>query len=344
MANQSSFIKNLPPSNRNLLINGSMNVNQRFEILNNISYNPIVIKTLPSGLNQYITDRWFAQNIQFPFTSLSGNLVYQTVYDAPTASTSLTKSIQITVQTIKPNLSSTDTFTAVGQQIENVNCNVLKYGTPQALNITISFWVKSSVAGNYTMRYKTFGSLAVPSDNSQYLAQYSINTPNNWEYKSITVPGNTTYTLATAAGGSGLQIAFQLADGTLRQTNLANQWISEGISSPVYRSLNTQTNFVSTLSATFNITGIQLEIGSKATEFEYKPYFVELEACRRYYQKPLMQHSSTKTNVTSFPLPVSMRATPTVVASVTPTSVTKNNVVMPASTSYTLSSLDADYL
>lgn len=264
----------------------------------------------------------------------------------------LTKSLKITVQ--RPKISITDDCYQLEHRIENNIAKNLKYDTSTPLSAALSFWTKSSVPGTYSFRLRT-----EPSTVRAYFTTYTINQPNTWEYKTIIIPPITT----VLANSPRISLAFCFGAGTEQdargnpryQTTRLNEWVAINLS-PITggQTINTvvasttQTNLISTLSATFFITGVQLELGNKATELEYHPYNVELEACRRYYQKPLLQWSSFRSNTVTIPFPVSMLATPTIDIStlasgtVTPTS-NRAIINMGTSTSFTLSAINSDF-
>lgn len=201
--------------------------------------------------------------------------------------------------------------------------------TPQPA--TLSFWTKSSVPGTYSLRYRYLAlENSVPG---QYLTTFNISNANTWEYKAITIPPTTLYWGTTAENG-GVYVGISLALGP-------------GVTSPTPGwSANTelfgqsQTNFVGTLSSTFHITGVQLEAGNNATQFETLPYQINLNRCKRYFQKPLItgQFSTGRYSVT---LPVKMRAIPTVTGTGTIDTNGINKSSVRYTTSFVLSTLDA---
>ena len=146
------------------------------------------------------------------------------------------------------------------------------YGTANAKDITISFWVKSSLTGTFAV-----GLLNSATDRS-YVTNYTINSANTWEQKSVTIPGDTTGTWLTT-NGVGLSLGFTLSCGSTRHTT-ANIWTSG-----TYQSTSSQVDLTATTGATFYITGVQLERGSTASSFEYRPYGTELFLCQRYYER-----------------------------------------------------------
>lgn len=169
------------------------------------------------------------------------------------------------------SVTSTDYF-VLGQYIEGVNISDLGWGTASAQTVTLSFWVRSSLTG-------TFSGIIENSDvNRSYTFTYTINSANTWEKKTITIPGDTTGSWLTTTG-IGMRIFFSLGIGSSR-SQTAGSWVageSFGNSSAV--------SVVGTNAATFYITGVQLEVGSQASSFDFRSYTNELQLCQRYYEK-----------------------------------------------------------
>ena len=207
---------------------------------------------------------------------------------------------------------SGDTF-GILHRIEGNNVFDLAWGTADAKAVTLSFWVKSSVTG-------TFGGALKGSYGTAYTYAftYTINAANTWEYKTITIPGPTVGTWS-ATTGLGITISIGLGNGSVASTtpnswNASNTWSATGAVS-----------VLATAGATFQITGVQLERGSTASSFEYRPYGAELTLCQRYYWKfagtgTANQYaalgagvciSSTTTGRAVFQYPVQMRTAPT---------------------------------
>ena len=161
-------------------------------------------------------------------------------------------------------------FFTISQSIEGYNIADFAFGTSNAKAITLSFWVRSSLTG-------TFGGSLINSGASRsYPFTYTISAANTWEQKSITVAGDTSGTWLTN-NGAGLTVVFGLGVGST-YSGTAGAWASAD-----YRSATGATSVVGTNGATFYITGVQLEKGSTATSFDYRPYGTELALCQRYY-------------------------------------------------------------
>ena len=285
---------------KNRIINGAMVIDQR---------NAGVAQTGKTSGSYYL-DRW--QTIQ--------NFGTVTVQQSTTAPTGFSNSFYTTVTTANASPGSTAIYT-IDQAIEGFNTSDLSFGTANAKIITLSFWVRSSITGTYCVYFRN------SAQDRFYVAEYTISSANTFEQKSITLTGDTTGTWVGATNGVGLELGFSLGLGSGR-TGTAGAWTS----SAIYGTSN-QTNLVGTVNSSFYITGVQLEVGSSATGFEYRIYGTELANCQRYYQQSYAQGtvagtatsvnqwyggsfatSSTATYGSTVPFLVEMRATPTVLA------------------------------
>jgi hypothetical protein len=155
------------------------------------------------------------------------------------------------------------------QPIEGLNVADLNWGTANAAAVTISFWVRSSLTGSFG------GSLRNSAVNRSYPFGFTISAANTWEQKSVTVAGDTTGTWLTT-NGVGIYLTFDLGSPSGNR-GTAGSWAAAN-----YVGVTGATSVVGTSGATFYITGVQLEKGSVATPFEYRPYGQELALCQRY--------------------------------------------------------------
>jgi hypothetical protein len=154
-------------------------------------------------------------------------------------------------------------------KIEGYNIADLSWGTANAQTVTMSFWVRSSLTGTFG------GALANNASGRTYPFSYTISSANTWEQKSITIAGDTSGTWLTT-NGIGIEIRFSLGSGS-GQSGTAGSWSSSN-----FYGATGATSVVGTNGATFYITGVQLEKGSTATSFDYRPYGTELALCQRY--------------------------------------------------------------
>ena len=158
------------------------------------------------------------------------------------------------------------------QSIEGLNVADLGWGTANAKTVTLSFWVRSSLTGTFG------GSIFNSAANRSYPFTYTISSANTWEQKTVTIAGDTSGTWLTT-NGIGLTLCFGLGVGST-YSGTAGSWAGA-----TYTSATGATSVVGTNGATFYITGVQLEKGSTATSFDYRPYGTELSLCQRYYEK-----------------------------------------------------------
>jgi len=232
-------------SGRNRIINGNMVIDQR----NNGA----------SVTGSYAVDRF-----EFQENSGSG----YTVQRSSVAPSGFSNSLLITVTTAAS--ASAGQTNRLIQRVEGHNIADLNFGSANASTVTLSFWVRSSLVGTYC------AALVNNAANRAYVAEYSISAANTWEYKTITVAGDTTGTWETGTA-SGVQVTFDFGSGSDFNAT-AGSWVAAND----WRTTN-QVNFANTSGATFYITGVQLEAGSIATPFERRLYVQELALCQRYY-------------------------------------------------------------
>jgi len=245
------------PLSRNRIVNGSMMIDQRNEGSSVSS---------ASASSQFIADQWV-----FAFTGASTGNTAEQVSDAPAG---FKNSLKVTIGTGSATVGSSDLM-RIRQYIEGLNVVDLGYGASGALTISISFWVKTSGIGTYSL------SLQNSAQARSYVTTFSIGTANTWT--RITLPnvaGDTSGTWLTT-NGAGLELGIMLEAGSSFQTGTLNAWQGTSVlatnSSPV--------NLGATSGATFQLTGVQLEAGPTVTAFDVRPYAVELALCQRYYEK-----------------------------------------------------------
>jgi len=223
------------------------------------------------------------------------------IQQSSTAPTGFSNSILFTVTSADSSL-ATNQYAAIQQRIEGFNTADLNWGTANAKTVTLSFWVRSSVTGAFG------GSLSNSAADRSYPFTYTISAANTFEYKTVTIAGDTTGTWLTTNGiGIQLNLTMGAASNLL---GTANTWASA-----FYIGVTGDTNLMATNGATFYITGVQLEVGTQATTFTTAggSYGAELALCQRYYQTidGLLAYglASTTTVQTSFTFPI-MRAAP----------------------------------
>jgi len=283
---------------KNRIINGAMVIDQR---------NAGVSYTQVNGL--YNLDRW--QGNTFDGGAATNKF---SVIQSSTAPTGFSKSLLVT--SLAATASAASNIFNIQQQIEGFNFADFMYGTANAQTLTLSFWVRSSLTGTFG------GALKNNARDRAYPFTYTISSANTFEQKTVTITGDTTGTWVGATNSTGLWISFGLGVGST-YSGTAGAWGAGDLFSATGA-----TSVVGTNGATFYITGVQLEKGSTATSFDYRPYTTELQLCQRYYQKTFNQSTAPVNNIGSaylqisimngqepqitFPLPVTMRTAPSV--------------------------------
>lgn len=279
-------------SNRNLIINGAMTVSQRGTSDSSISD------------NEFVVDRYSLR------TSNAGWYAAEQSTDAPTG---FSNSLKITSN--GANSPAAGAYIFFAQKIEGFNSAHLEFGTSNAKTITISFHIKSSLTGTFG------GSIRNSAQNRSYPFSFTISSANTWEYKTVTITGDTTGTWIGSTNGIGIDVIFNLGSGTNNQAT-AGAWAAAGYLKPTGA-----VNLVETSGATLFFTGFQLEVGTEATPFEHRSYGDELRRCQRYYYQTdssskyrytMNTSSSTSVFYASWPHPSGyMRTTPSVSLTVT---------------------------
>jgi hypothetical protein len=187
-------------------------------------------------------------------------------------------SVKVTTTTADGTLTGTQNLQFT-QRIEGTNVADLGWGTASAAPVTLSFWVRSSLTGTFG------GSLRNSAGTRSYPYTYTISVADTWEYKTVTIAGDTSGTWLTTTG-IGLIVFFGLGVGP-DVSGTAGAWA--GVN---YLSATGAVSVIGTLNATWYVTGVQLEKGSTATSFDYRPYGTELALCQRYFEKSYEQDKS----------------------------------------------------
>ena len=244
-------------SNRNMIINGAMQVSQRATSVTGVT-----------GDGYQAVDRWRTN---------SGSLGTFTLSQSTDAPDGFATSHKYDCTTADASPAASD-FLIFEQRVEAQDLQQLNYGTSSPNRITLSFYVKSNKTGTY------IAELALPdaSNNSNNQQSYTINSANTWERKTLSYVGNTTDAINND-NGIGMNVFFWLGagsnftSGTLTQNTWAN-------TSAANRAAG-QVNLADSTSNEWLITGVQMELGEQATPFEHRSFADELARCQRYYQK-----------------------------------------------------------
>ena len=244
---------------RNLLINGAMNVNQRVQTGTLGYFNPVTGSI-------YTLDRWKVLNAN-SFDTDSAQVTQDSSGPA-----GFRNSIQMNIGNTETP--SSNQVCGFQQKIEAQDLQGLKFGTSSAETTTLSFWVYSNKTGTYCIQ-------VIHEDVSKYvLFEYTISASNTWEKKTITISGNTSNTISDD-NGTGLNVIWVLCAGSGRHVSATSSWTSSGNA----LATSNQVNLWDDADNYFRMTGCQLEIGTTATEFEYRSFGDELSLCRGIFIK-----------------------------------------------------------
>ena len=253
-----------PKNNRNIVINGSFNVNQRGD------------KTGIGGSSEYVSDRWlFARENGSNSTRWSISQTALAKTDLPYTA-GHRNCMKLDCTTASSNSGNNDTA-YITQRIEGFNCSHLDWGNSGAKTLTLSFYAK------------TDGSTGVMCVSAYATKSYvkEVTLSNSWQKFTVEIAGNTADEIANS-NASGLQLMFVLHSGSDHEIS-AGSW-SAGFDCAT----SNQVNFGSSTDNNVYITGVQLEVGDVATDFEHRSYADELRRCMRYFE--LLTYNST-TNI-----------------------------------------------
>jgi hypothetical protein len=278
-------------SNRNLLYNGAMQVHQRGTSVTGIT-----------AVGFYTADRW-----RFNLGSL-GTWTQSVESDAP-AGSGFQKSSKMSCTTANAAPAAA-AFLVWQQTLEGQDLQRIAKGTSSAQQLTLSFWVKSNVTGTYVAELNDV-------DNTrQVSASYSVSASATWEKKTITFPADTTGAFDNDNAAS-LSVNWWLGAGSDQTSGTLNTvWGSTTNANRVVG----QTNLAAATNNYWQITGVQLEVGPNATEFEFKSFGQELAECQRYYFRVIPTssgrigtgfNSSTAGALFNVYFPTEMRVAPT---------------------------------
>jgi len=273
-------------SNRRLTINGDMKIAQR--------------GTSATGTGYKTVDRFTSQG------SGSQGLTQSQDTDVPTGQ-GFSKSLKFDCTTANASPSAGD-YLSITYKIEAQDLQQIANGTSSAKKLTLSFWVKSPKTGNHAVGlYK--------QDNTarQNTKTYSVSAANTWEKKTVTYDGDTSGGGIANDNGLGIQIDWHLMAGSDFTSVDSTSWVNYADNNWAY---GHAVNVFDNTANNFYITGVQLEVGSVATDFEHRRYADELRSCQRYFQKAGGSHWGATEGSTQFRIQVNlepeMRSAPTV--------------------------------
>jgi len=276
---------------RNLVINGAMQVAQRGTSATSVS---------TEGYKCVDRIRWTMDSTSAVFTLSQST-------DVPTG--------EGFSNSFKAEVTTADTSLAAGNQtrfeyrFEGQDVQQLAKGTSNAKKVTLSFWVKAFQTGTYVINMQD-------TDNSRLIAAtYTVDASGTWEYKTVTLDGDTSGALTNDANLSLVLHWYLGAGSTYTSGTLATAW--ESLTN-ANRAAGQTVDIATSTSNYWAITGVQLEVGEQSTPFEHRSFADELRRCQRYYVEfrnsrfigGYKRHDAQTSFKVHFP--VSMRATPTV--------------------------------
>ena len=274
-------------SNRNLIINGAMQVAQR--------------GTVANASNSYSVDRW---NL---YTNTAARFTLGQDADVPVGQ-GFANSVKIDVTTAETAV-STNGFCAIRQPIEGQNLQSLCKGTPNAKEVTLQFWIKSTVTGTYAIELYDYDNVR------QVTKTYTIDAADTWEKKVMSFPADTVGAFVSD-NTTGMYLQFGLLMGSDFNSGTATGVWGASVNANRFAG---QVNAASSTANNIYITGVQLEVGDTATPFEHRSYGQELALCQRYYWARLSGRTVYAGDYGAncfgqFFFPVTMRASPAVTA------------------------------
>ena len=297
---------------RNIIINGGMDLAQR-------GTSATTLALSSGGFRYNDVDRFAVNAGNISSGQVSTEQINSGLDGFPKA-----KRITVTTAQASP---ATNGYLSIVHNIEGQNLQYIKYGTSNALALTLSFYIRSSVTGNFAGNIIQTHSR--PSQNRAFIFNYTINSANTWEKKTILILADNSGVINNDSTNSFeinltyLYVGSDYSNGTL------NTWNSNP-SGNSYVNNATRVNLLATSGATFDITGVQLEAGTTASDFEFLPYDVNLQRCQRYYQKTFAYATKPAQNISAgnlivnivaggnadsrggYLFPVEMRAAPTI--------------------------------
>ena len=238
---------------RNIIINGDMSIAQRGTSASNVS------------TGYHTVDR-------FKMLRGAGTLNVSQESDASTGS-GFAKSFKVIEAGSGANPGASDT-NRIQQIFEGQNLQYLKKGTSSAKSLTLSFWIKATVTGTY------IAELYDLDNNRQISKSYTISSASTWEYKTITFAGDTTGAFGNDNGDSMSVSLFLTAGSNFTSGTLQTSWSSVTTAN---RAVG-QVNALASANDFVQITGVQLEAGTTASDFEFLPHDVNLQKCQRYFE------------------------------------------------------------
>jgi hypothetical protein len=282
---------------RNLIINGAMQVAQR--------------GTSSTASGNRSVDRYRVDFLNFDQLGVT-----QSQSTTVPTGEGFSNSLKVAVTTQETTLDANELF-IIRQTIEAQNLQRLAYGTSSAKSLTLSFWVRSSLAGKYSVLFYS------QDGNRSNTTSFTISSADTWEFVTISIDGDTAGTINND-NGAGLQVTWVLAAGTDWAGTPHSGW-GAFVETDDY-AFSDQVNFAAQ-TGEFYITGVQLEVGTNASDFEHESFAETLQKCHRYFTRiPRIDGTSVNTQIANgmgnttnnflgvIHFPTEMRANPTLTA------------------------------
>ena len=268
---EAPFVENSRPF-RNLIINGDMQIAQRGTSQTGVANNA------SEGYNTL--DR-FALNF-YGNEGGAATVSQDTTVPSDTTYGKFSKSIKIDVTTADTSIGATGSHALQ----QNIEASFLHHSgwdyTNSSSKITLSFWARSVKAGDYCVNLQA-------TDATRYfVAQYTL-VANTWKHVEVVVPGDSNLVF-NDDNGEGLQVRWMLSTGSDRDGATAGSWFAPG--SDYFQSTSSQVNFFDSTDNNFFLTGVQLEVGDAATNFEHLPFDIQLQRCKRYFENYAVENGS----------------------------------------------------
>ena len=266
-------------ANKNAIINSEMTVSQR--------------GTSFTVTNEYGLDRWFCRE------NTDGALTFSQDSTSPDG---FSKSLKVNVDTADSSIGSSQ-FAYLAQRIEGFNIDTFAFGSSSAKTIVLSFYVRCSVTGKFGGAITNGG-----NDNRSFAFTYDVNSANTWERKSVTIVGDTTGTW-NIDNSQEMAVFWSLGAGSGHK-KAEGSWDA---TASVQSASEAGVELIGNASATWFLTGVQLEVGQNPTSFEHEPFERTLAKCQRYYMQKVihLEYSDSDSNTAQYrgyDLPVTMRA------------------------------------
>ena len=314
-------------ANRNLIVNGAMKVQQRYDVSGFSNTVQTTAGGARSGGGYHDVDRWGVDFVavdgssSFGLTHAAGS-----VGDSDRTTTGMSYSCKTTVTTAQSSLLADTLLHAHQYKIEGQDLIHLQWGGLLAKSLTLSFWVRVSKPGTYCVNFNHTAMYSGVTEEYQITRTFNISNTdvNVWRHKTVTIPGDTT-NITNTGTSTGLTVSWVGAAGSnTTSTDSTSGWAdTTGTAGTGGKAYGQTVDMSTDVNSYYEITGVQLEAGTKNTPFEHRSYADELHKCYRYYYAANITNAGSRFgngyayDTNSFELdvamPVHMRVRPTAV-------------------------------